>query len=70
VLGLIIGRAEVGGEAWAAVIRAVSGQRALVDSTNHQEHVIARIICGWVRSGSVAGESTHDDLLCIHELTA
>jgi len=55
VLGLIIGKAEVGGEAWVAVMRAVSAQRTLVDSTNVQEHVIARIVCGWVRSGGAAG---------------
>jgi len=58
ILGLIIGKAEVGGEAWVAVMRAVSAQRTLVDSMNVQEHVIARIICGWVRSGGSAGTCT------------
>jgi hypothetical protein len=58
ILRLIIGRAEVGGEAWVAVMRAVSAQRTLVDSMNVQEHVIARIVCGWVRSGGAAGTST------------
>jgi telomere length regulation protein len=55
ILRLIIGKAEVGGEAWIAVMRAVSAQRTLVDSMNVQEHVIARIVCGWVRSGGAAG---------------
>jgi telomere length regulation protein len=58
ILRLIIGKAEVGGEAWVAVMRAVSAQRTLVDSMNVQEHVIARIICGWIRSGGAAGTST------------
>jgi len=55
ILGLMIGKAEVGDEAWVAVMRAVSALRTLVDSTNVQEHVIARIVCGWVRSGGAAG---------------
>jgi len=55
ILSLIIGKAEVGGEAWVAVMRAVSAQRTLVDSMNVQEHVIARIVCGWVTSGGQAG---------------
>jgi telomere length regulation protein len=58
ILELIIGKAEAGGEAWVAVMRAVSAQRTLVDSTNIQEHVIARIVCGWVRPGGAAGTST------------
>jgi len=55
IFGLVVGRPEVGGEAWAAVMRAVSAQRSLSDSRNVQEHVIARIICGWVRLGSSKG---------------
>jgi telomere length regulation protein len=58
ILRLIIGKAEVGGEAWVAVMRSVSAQRTLVDSMNVQEHVIARIICGWIRSGGAAGTLT------------
>lgn len=51
----IIGEAEMGGEAWVAVMRTVSAQRTLVGSMNVQEHVIARIVCGWVRSGGAVG---------------
>lgn len=40
-----------------AVMRAVSAQRTLVDSMNVQEHITARIVCGWVRSGGAAGTS-------------
>jgi telomere length regulation protein len=57
VFGLIIGRAEVGGEAWDAVMRAISTQKNLSDSTDVREHVIARIVCGWVRSGGSTGAS-------------
>ena len=57
ILRLVIGKAEIGGEAWVAVMRAVSAQRTLVDSMDVQEHVTARIICGWVRSGGAAGTS-------------
>ena len=56
-----IGPAEVGAEAWVAVIRAISAQRGLVDSNNTQEHVIARIACGWIRSGGAAGKSSQFD---------
>jgi hypothetical protein len=49
----------VGGEAWGAVMRAISTRKSLSDSMNVQEHVIARIICGWVRSGGSAGASRY-----------
>jgi hypothetical protein len=55
ILKMIIGKAEVGGEAWIAVMRAVSAQRTLVDAMNVQEHVVARVMCGWVRSGGATG---------------
>jgi len=55
IFGLIVGRPEVGGEAWDAVMRSISAQRSLSDSRNIQEHVIARIVCGWVRLGGGAG---------------
>jgi len=58
ILRMIIGKAEVGGEAWVAVMRAVSAQRTLVDSMNVQEQVIARIVYGWIRSGGQAGTFT------------
>jgi hypothetical protein len=60
VFKLILGPAVVKGEAWEAVMRTISTQRTMGDSMSTQEHIIARIVSGWVRTGGAAGMSIFD----------
>jgi hypothetical protein len=60
VLKLVLRPAAVKGEAWEAVMRTISTQRTMGDSVKTPEHIIARIVSGWIRTGGATGMSIFD----------
>lgn len=56
VLTFFIGKPDVGGEAWEAVMRGVVGRKQYDEPMGKEEHARSRVVVCWVARGGNGGE--------------